>query len=353
LKIGLVYGGCGSAAVAARNLGHEIVYNYEPRGLHFLDTFILNFGNIKSNIRVSMACINPLPEGSMYGADIIIGQPDCKIYSALRTRKKEDVSIGDTQLYGFFEVVLLHEPKAFIVENLPKGIDAMMDYINVKAFYDMKLNSGITLHGGPKVKLFDYDITRVDINAKDYLPQSRLRSFIVGTPKYSTKNFEFLSASPDFLLNSSRKLIKDLEDEESYEIFKNHKAAKHSEERIKGFSKLGPGVSYYGTQNNRRLDPNKPAYTITSHCTQHVHYKLDRTLTVRECARFMGFPDTFEFVGPTTKQMDQVGKAIVVPVIQDLLGQLVKFLEGKYKYSKSALIFEDEYYNKPIPRKDE
>lgn len=328
MKIGLVYGGCGSAAVAARNLGLEVEYNYEPRGLHFLETFLKSFGNENSNIRNSMARINPLPEGSKYDADIMIGQPDCKIYSALRTRKKEDVSITKTQLYQFFGFVLDSDLKAFIVENLPKGIDAILEYIKIKSFYDPNLEDGANYDASPRKKLSDYHLTRIDINAKDYLPQSRLRSFIVGTPKYSTKNFEFLSASPDFLLNSSQKLIKDLEDEESYEIFKNHKVAKHSPERIKGFSKLGPGISYYGTQNNRRLDPDKPAYTITSHCTQHVHYKLNRTLTVRECARFMGFPDTFEFCGPTTKQLDQVGKAIVVPVIQDLLSQLVVYLES-------------------------
>ena len=44
MKIGLVYGGCGSAAVAARNLGHEVVLNFEPRGQYFLDTFAKNFG---------------------------------------------------------------------------------------------------------------------------------------------------------------------------------------------------------------------------------------------------------------------------------------------------------------------
>ena len=327
MKIGLVYGGCGSAAIAARNLGFQVLYDYEPRGQHFLDTFAKNFGD-RGTYVAKCNHVLAVPNGFCSPDAIIIGQPDCKIYSNLRTRKREDVSITKTQLYEFFVFMLKQEPMAFIVENLPKGIDAMWEYIEVKGYYDPNFEDGANYDASPRKKLSDYSLTRVNINAKDYLPQSRLRSFIVGTPKYSTKNFEFLSASPDFSLKTCRNLIKDLEDEESYEIFKNHKTAKHSEERIKGFSKLGPGISYYGTQNNRRLDPDKPAYTITSHCTQHVHYKLNRTLTVRECARFMGFPDTFEFAGPTTKQLDQVGKAIVVPVIQDLLKQLVEYLKS-------------------------
>ena len=341
MRIGLIYGGCGSAAVAARNLGQEIIFNFEPRGQHFLDTFEKNFGSFRRSHEA--VYVVEVPEHGKLQTDIFIGQPDCKMYSALRTRKKENTPIEHTQLHDFLVRVVqnteVDEDKAFIVENLPKGMDALMEYIELKSPYDPLLSRGRKPDGSFCKMLSDFNLTRVNINAKNYLPQSRRRSFLIGTPKISTKNFEFLSASPDlnpttFLITSSRNLIKDLEDEDAYEIFNNHKAARHSEERIKGFSKLGPGISYYGTQNNRRLDPNKPAYTITSHCTQHVHYKLNRTLTVRECARFMGFPDSFVFMGPTTKQLDQVGKAIVVPVIQDLLSQLVVYLESNLKKDK-------------------
>lgn len=333
MKVALDYGGCGSAAVAVKNLGLDIDFIYEPRGEHFLNTFQKNFGGYKNKMGDIVSVIE-YEEGIKPDPDIIIGQPDCKIYSNLRTRKREDVTITNTQLYYFLRDILFYEPYAFIVENLPKGIDTILNYIKLQSRFDMDLEGGTRFDGGSQKKLSEYSLIRVDINAKDYLPQSRKRSFLVGTPKFSTTNFEFLPASPDFSLKSCRKLIQDLEDEESHEIFKNHKVPNHSEERIKGFSKLGPGVSYYGTQNNRRLDPDKPAYTITSHCTQHVHYKLNRTLTVRECARFMGFPDSFVFIGPTTKQLDQVGKAIVVPVVQDLLSQVVEYLKSNLKIDK-------------------
>ena len=182
MKIGLVYGGCGSAAVAARNLGHEVVFNYEPRGKHFLDTFQLNFGNIKSVNRGKVVYITPHSIGYSYPVDIVIGQPDCKIFSALRTRKREVVSITKTQLYDFMVQMIqvpIEDKRSFIVENLPKGMDALMEYLPGQ--YDYSLSSGRMLDGGFCKKLFDYNLTRVDINAKDYLPQSRRRSFLIGT----------------------------------------------------------------------------------------------------------------------------------------------------------------------------
>ena len=330
-KVGLDYGGCGSAAIAAKELGMEVIYNFEPRGDHFLSTFQKNFGGVFN----SGFAWTDKNEDESSPVDIVIGQPDCKIYSNLRTRKREDISITKTQLFSFIvKRCIIPRPQeqiSFIVENLPKGIDALMEYLDGDAKYDPLLYRGRNVGGAFCKILSDYSITRVDINAKDYLPQSRRRSFLIGTPKFSTGKFQFLPASPDFSSQSCRNLIKDLEDEEAYEIFENHKSPRHSEERIKGFSKLGYGESYYGTQNNRRLDPDKPAYTITSHCTQHVHYKFNRTLTVRECARFMGFPDSFVFTGPTTKQLDQVGKAIVVPVIRELLSQLDVYLKSNLK----------------------
>lgn len=70
---------------------------------------------------------------------------------------------------------------------------------------------------------------------------------------------------------------------------------------------------------NRRLKPNEPSCTITSHCLDElIHPYLNRGMTPREVARLQSFPDWYQFQGPYVKfhsdpqqdQYEQIGDAI-------------------------------------------
>ncbi len=73
-------------------------------------------------------------------------------------------------------------------------------------------------------------------------------------------------------------------------------------------------------QRNRRLKPEQPSMTVTSHCLDELlHPTLDRALTVREVARLQSFPDCYQFVGgpmicphmyETQDKYEQVGDAV-------------------------------------------
>jgi len=63
----------------------------------------------------------------------------------------------------------------------------------------------------------------------------------------------------------------------------------------------------------RRLDENKPAYTITGSGgggTHVYHWEECRALTNRERARLQGFPDWFEFKGSKEQIRKQIGMAV-------------------------------------------
>lgn len=68
------------------------------------------------------------------------------------------------------------------------------------------------------------------------------------------------------------------------------------------------------TKRYGRLHPDGLASTIMTKCDPHwgpvFHYEDDRSLTVREAARFQTFPDSYRFLGPRVSQYEQVGNAV-------------------------------------------
>jgi len=53
-----------------------------------------------------------------------------------------------------------------------------------------------------------------------------------------------------------------------------------------------------------------------------------RRLTPRECARLMGFPETFQIVVSDTRAYKQFGNSVVVPVVAALAGEVVNSLQA-------------------------
>jgi DNA (cytosine-5)-methyltransferase 1 len=64
----------------------------------------------------------------------------------------------------------------------------------------------------------------------------------------------------------------------------------------------------------RRLDPDKPSYTILAQMhrdlSEWIHPTYDRWITVREAARLQSFHDGFVFYGSECQQLKQVGNAV-------------------------------------------
>src|SRR2546421_10001415 len=78
-------------------------------------------------------------------------------------------------------------------------------------------------------------------------------------------------------------------------------------------------------QGNRRLAPNRPAYTIRAECHGNIqyHYSLPRRISMREAARVQSFPDDFVFASKLRETERQVGNA-VPPVLAWHIANAVK-----------------------------
>ena len=66
------------------------------------------------------------------------------------------------------------------------------------------------------------------------------------------------------------------------------------------------------SQIYRKLDPDKPAYTVTAAGGggTFMYHWTDRELTNRERARIQTFPDDYEFVGNYSSVRKQIGMAV-------------------------------------------
>lgn len=80
-----------------------------------------------------------------------------------------------------------------------------------------------------------------------------------------------------------------------------------------------------------RLDPNRPSYTITCYFRNvasgpFLHPYEDRSLSFREAARLMSFPDRYKFVG--TNFTRQIGNAVPVLMAKAIGQELLKSLRN-------------------------
>ncbi len=95
------------------------------------------------------------------------------------------------------------------------------------------------------------------------------------------------------------------------------------------------------TKRYGRLDRDGLASTLLTKCDPHwgayIHPTQNRTLSVREAARLQGFPDNFQFAGPSiNKHYVQIGNAVPIPVARALGFSIAELLHKNKKLKIAA-----------------
>ena len=316
-----LFSGIGGFRIPLEKLGFRCAFSSEI-DKYARKTYKANFGDEPSG-DITKIEANDIPDHNLLCA----GFP-CQSFSVSGNRQ----GLKDTRGNLFFEIKRIlkeKKPKYFILENVPallstnRGKDFQLIYKNLADI-------------GYKIK---YDI----LNSKNFgVPQDRKRLFIVG---FSNEEDWFKFQFPEGELTSKR-LSDVLEDiyrdsnlflsDKALEGIFNRKVTQIKDEPDKLFGTITIKTSCNGRQvirinkgyypqGQRIYDKKGLSVTISSQGggqgaktgLYHIGEGI-RRLSVRECARLQGFPDSFEFPVSDSQAYKQIGNSVTTNVIYEI-----------------------------------
>lgn len=237
----------------------------------------------------------------------------CNDFSVVGEQKGFDGVFGPLYSYGV-KVLKKYNPLWFLAENVGGLKSANDGGAFQKILHDLK---------GCGYKVFPHLYKFEEYG----IPQARHRIIIVGIR--NDLQYEFLPPSPEIYKNKNNTCKYALEIPPIPKNAFNNELTQQSKTVTERLKHIKPGENAFTanlpkelqlnvkgakiSQIYKRLDPNKPAYTVTGSGgggTHIYHYSEPRALTNRERARLQTFPDTYEFLGSKESVRKQIGMAV-------------------------------------------
>lgn len=314
-----VCAGIGGMRLAFDNLGGKCVFSSEWNK-YCQKTYYENFGDTPSGD------ITKIPISSIPRHDILLAGFPCQPFSkgGYATRNKLGIKNGfedNDQGNIFFHIAKIiskKKPKAVFLENVPK----LEKYENGKALKTILC----------KLRNLGYCVSYKIINSDGLVPQRRQRLYIVAL--LGKNQFVFPN-----IPNLKPKLKNILETNIDEKYILSDKLWRWLQNHAKKHATKGNGFGF------RIADREKTA------CTLSARYYKDgseiliprrhgnpRKLTPRECARLMGFPDSFVIPVSNMQAYMQFGNSVTVPVVYLIGYEMLKKMEKPLKTVITKLI---------------
>lgn len=261
----------------------------------------------------------------------------CNDFSIVGESKGFNGEFGGLYEYGI-KVINKFNPKFFLAEN----VGGLTSANEGRAFQKIIKDLGGAGKSG-------YDLVIHKYKFEEYgVPQTRHRIIIVGIDKSLGLRYRVPAPTTADKYVTSQEALENPPISESLANNEFMKQSSHVVERLKY---IKPGENIWQTelpdhlrlnvkgarmsQIYKRLDPNKPSYTITGSGgggTHGYHYKEHRALTNRERARIQTFPDNYYFVGNYDSVRRQLGMAVPPLGVQIIFESILKTFSGlEYK----------------------
>ena len=246
---------------------------------------------------------------------------------------------GPLYTYGI-NVLNKYKPKWFLAENVGGIKSANEGKAFEKIKEDMR-NAGYRIY--PNLYKFEnYGI-----------PQARHRVIIIGIREDLPYEFKI----PSSRLYEMVTCKEAIENPPIPADAPNNEPTKQSKQVIERLKYIKPGQNAFNadipeefqlkvkgakiSQIYKRLDPDKPSYTITGSGgggTHVYHWEENRALTNRERARLQTFPDDYVFEGSKESVRKQIGMAVPARGAKIIFEAILKTFAGiEYEYDEPSM----------------
>lgn len=345
-KLGELFCGPGGLAWGAMNADigdpdFRIVHQWSND--YDLDTCRTYTHNICPGNSESVICgdVRKLDLSSLSEIDALAFGFPCNDFSVVGEQKGFNGVFGPLYSYGV-QILKSHRPQWFLAENVGGIRSANEGNAFGKILSDMRA-AGYRVY--PNLYCFE----------KYGVPQARHRVIIVGIRSDLPYEFKIPSYAP--YVNCDISCRSALEKPPIPFDAPNNEATKQSAIVVERLKHIKPGQNAFNadlpeelklnvrgariSQIYKRLDPDKPAYTVTGSGgggTHIYHWEEPRALTNRERARLQTFPDTYIFEGSKESVRKQIGMAVPCKGAKVIFEALLKTFAGiEYEYVKSSL----------------
>ncbi|EAK0878294.1 TPA: DNA (cytosine-5-)-methyltransferase [Campylobacter coli] len=321
-----LFSGIGGLRLAFESVEADCVYSAEIDA-HAIEMYKVNFGdNSEQDIR------EIIPE-NLPDFDILCAGFPCQAFSICGKQKGFQDATRGTLFFDILRIVRAKLPKIIVLENvqhLEKHDKGNTLFVIVKTLNEL-----------------GYSVSYKVLNARDYgVPQNRERIVIVCNrngllfdfDKLETNRVEsmkpFLDKSGVFeVLNECEYTLlnkTEIKQQKSGLIFCGYRNKKI---RNTGVRDGTEHLSRVHKQPNRIYSSSGIHPTLASQEKSGRYYIYDngiaRKLTLKECYRFMGFPDDFKLVGSKAKLYERIGNSVCVPMFKEIAKEIIKQFYGK------------------------
>tara|TARA_B110000503_G_scaffold137952_1_gene223111 strand:- start:23 stop:1147 length:1125 start_codon:yes stop_codon:yes gene_type:complete len=344
-KLGELFCGPGGFAQGAENTDkfkHVWAIDKDP---DTIKTFQLNHPNCKSIIMDAKNLRKDFVQSLDDINGLIFGFP-CNDFSMAGEKKGFNGEFG-----------ALYKKASFVLNNLKKKPEFFVaeNVSNIATPNASNKNQSKETYKNFKKIMVDlascgYSIYADTFNFAEYsVPQSRKRIILFGIRKDLFNKKNYVKPDPTTLKAiTCKEALDKMYKKNKKNILKNNEPTQHQKHIISRLKKTKPGQNVWdiGELPNvksarmsniyKKLDPNKPAYTVTGSGgggTYMYHYDEDRALTNRERATLQTFPFDYMFEGGKGSVRKQIGMAVPVKAAEIIMNNIYKTLKSKKRGS--------------------